>query len=104
MIVLILDEMSNEGKWFFFCLIIFSNVVFLLSWTWNFAGEIKGNCRLRFPKLYVCVCLCCRKSLLAEEVSQEKTRKYRESVISEIDNLRESECSSSNIRASGGTE
>ena len=88
-----LDEMSNEGKWFFFCLIIFSNLAFLLSWTWNFSSEIKGRCRLKFPKLYVCLCLCCRKSLLAEEVSQEKASKYRETIISEVDNLRASESS-----------
>ena len=56
--------MSNEGKWFFFCLIVLSNLIFFVSWTWSFFTEMRGKCRLKFPKLYVCLCLCCRRFLL----------------------------------------
>ena len=64
--------MSNEGKWFFFCLIVLSNLIFFVSWTWSFFTEMRGKCRLKFPKLYVCLCLCCRRFLLVEELRQEK--------------------------------
>ena len=70
----ILDEISNEGKWFFFLLIVFSNLVFLVSWSWNFFSELRGKCRVRFPNFYACLCLCCRKNILKEELRAEKTR------------------------------
>ena len=82
--------MSNEGKWFFFFLIIFSNIFFLISWVWYFFGEIRTKCRFKFPQLYICLCLCCRKKLLDEEVRQEKLSIYREAIISEVDGIRAS--------------
>ena len=100
--VLTLDEMSNEGKWFFFCLIIFSNLVFLISWSWNFFSEIRGRCRLKFPKFYTCFCLCCRKKFLSEEVRQEKARDLRENLITEIDSLQSSKMADDNIRVASG--
>ena len=82
--------MSNSGKWFFFFLIVLSNGVFLVSWAWYFFAEIRAKCRAKVPKLYICLCLCCRKRLLDEEIRQEKAAKYRETIISEVDDIRAS--------------
>ena len=51
----------------------------------------------------MCLCLCYRKTLLAQELNQEKQTKYRETIISEVDNLRASG-SLLNIRAANGEE
>lgn len=60
---IILVELSSGMKWIFFVLILGFNILFLFHWIYTFLSEIKDKFRVKAPKIYTCLCLCCRRSL-----------------------------------------
>ena len=86
-----LVELSNGMKWIFFILILSFNLLFLVKWMSAFFGEIKDQLRVKAPKLYMCLCLCCRRSMFEEEARHSKAVKQNEHLIDRIDNITEGE-------------
>lgn len=74
-------------KWILFVLILGFNILFFVNWIYTFLTEVKDKFRVKAPKLYTCLCLCCRKSLYEEETRQSKTMKQNEQLIERIDNI-----------------
>ena len=64
--------LSPDMKWVLFTVIVAINLTFFLLWTYSFLNDIRQHFRLKCPNLYVCLCLCCRRSLLEEEVENAK--------------------------------
>lgn len=77
-------------KWILFVLIVFFNILFLLNWIYAFLSEIKDKFRVKAPRIYTCLCLCCRKSLYDEETRQSKNMKQNEELIERIDSINDS--------------
>ncbi len=76
-----------EGKWILFLVIIFSNILFLGFWVMGLIGEVRVMCRTRFPRFYLCFCLCYRRSKLEEEKKHAKAFELNENLVDEIDEV-----------------
>ncbi|TNV88113.1 hypothetical protein FGO68_gene1765 [Halteria grandinella] len=63
---------------FMFVLIVFMQVIFFLYWFYCFVKEFRQTIRMKFPKFYLLVFLCCRKDKLELEVSVDE---YRTKVV-----------------------
>ena len=70
------------SKWFFFLIILLSNILFLLYWFYKMLGEIRNTLRSRFGTIYLCVCLCGNKRRYEHE-------KRRREIEDENDLLKE---------------
>ena len=82
-----LDSLSAGGKWLLFLIILFSNFIFLIYWGFSLTSDVRGYFRAKYPRFYLCFCLCNRASLLREEKNFEKAFLKNETVIEEIDNI-----------------
>ena len=49
-------------------------------------GEVRGMCRTKYPRFYLCFCLCRRSDLLKEEKQYSKAFEANERLIELIDN------------------
>ena len=58
--------LDPPAQWFFFTVIILSNAAFFFLWAWGFSAQLRARCRVRWPRLYLCCCLCSRRHLLRE--------------------------------------
>ncbi len=86
-LLLMLVTLSSEAKWVFFFVIVIANFIFLMMWIFKFLGEIREMFRKKCTGLYVCLCLCCRRGLLVEDIRNAKQNTVREIVIETIEQL-----------------
>ena len=70
-----------------FTLIVVANCVFFVYWTMGLVRELRGVCRHRCTRFYLCLCLCHNQSKLKQERREAKIIKKQESTFHEIDDL-----------------
>ncbi len=91
--------MSANSKWLFFSLIVVSNLIFLAAWLFSFFSEVRDKCRAKAPRLYLCLCLCCRTHLIREEERLAKARQRNEEFLLQLDNITSSKSDSPSVMA-----
>ena len=58
----------NEGsKWFFFLVILMTNILFLSYWLYKMMGEVKNTLRSKMGKIYLYIFLCGNKAKFESE-------------------------------------
>ena len=82
MFISIIVRLNETSKWFFFLVILLSNVLFLTYWTYKMIGEIRNTLRTKMGKMYLYLCLCGNKYKYEEE-------KKRREIEDENDILKE---------------
>ena len=75
-------RLNQSSKWFFFLVILLSNISFLAYWTYKMVGEIRNTLRTKMGKMYLYLCLCGNKKRYEEE-------KRRREIEDENDILKE---------------
>ena len=60
-------SLNTTGSLLIFSIILISNIVFAVTWLTKFYLILKIMLRTKFPKIYTCLCLCCREDKLEKE-------------------------------------
>ena len=78
-------RLNTGSKFFFFLVILFSNIVFLLYWTFKMYEEIKNTMRTSLKQIYLYVCLCGNKKRLEDEIKKRVIQDENDIMKEEFD-------------------
>ena len=78
-------RLDTGSKFLFFFVILFSNIIFFLYWTYKMYEEIKNTMRTNLRQVYLCICLCGNKKRLEEEVKKRVIQDENDVLKEEFD-------------------
>ena len=82
-------RISPPAQWFFFLVILLSNILFLAYWVYKMIEEIKNTLRDKFEKVYLYICLCGNKDRLENEKRRRAIDDENEILKEEFDERKE---------------